>query len=150
MHDACRKWRISRKKTWGYRERDGRRRRDYLRLRERYRRRGQQFVYIDESGFERETTRRYGRAPRGQQVHGLRTGRTRPRTSLMAARFEGGDFAAPWLFEGTCNTDIFNGWLESQLCPLPPMSFSLPSRRDRRAVGVVAFGAASGATADRA
>lgn len=35
----------------------------------------------------------------------------------MAARCEGGDFAAPWLFEGTCNTDLFNGWLESQLCP---------------------------------
>ena len=36
----------------------------------------------------------------------------------MAARFEGGDFAAPGLFEGTCKTDLFNGWLESQLCPL--------------------------------
>ena len=118
VHYACQKWRISRKKNWGYRERDARQERDSLRLRERYHRRGQQFVYIDESGFERETTRRYGRAPRGQPVHGLRPGRARPRTSLMAARFEGGDFAAPWLFEGTCNTDLFNGWLESQLCPL--------------------------------
>ena len=93
MHYACQKWRISRKKNWGYRERDARQERDSLRLRERYHRRGQQFVYIDESGFERETTRRYGRAPRGQPVHGLRPGRARPRTSLMAARFEGGDFA---------------------------------------------------------
>ena len=93
-------------------------RRAYLRLRERYRRRGKFFVYADESGFEQSVTRRYGRAPKGEKVYGLRSGHSRPRTSLIAARFENGGFEAPILFEGTCNTDIFNMWLEQHLCPL--------------------------------
>jgi transposase len=93
-------------------------RRSYLRLRERYRRRGKTFVYGDESGFENNVTRRYGRAPRGEKIYGLRSGHSRPRTSLIAARFEGGGFEAPFLFQGTCHTEIFNLWLEHHLCPL--------------------------------
>jgi transposase len=45
------------------------------------------------------------------------SGHRRPRTSLIAARVEP-PFAAPVLFEGTCNTALFNAWLEQQLCPL--------------------------------
>lgn len=93
-------------------------RKAFLRLRERYRRRGKTFIYADESGFELHVTRRYARAPRGQKVYGLRSGRQRPRTSLIAARVEGGDFIAPFLFQGNCDTDIFNAWLETYLCPL--------------------------------
>ena len=92
-------------------------RRAFLRLRERYRRRGLSFVYLDESGFEPETTRQYARAPRGQKVHGKRSGHKRPRTSLIAARM-GEKFEAPVLFEGNCNTDFFNEWLNKELCPL--------------------------------
>lgn len=36
---------------------------------------------------------------------------------MLAARFADG-FLAPVLFPGTCNTAVFNGWLEQQLCPL--------------------------------
>jgi putative transposase len=35
---------------------------------------------------------------------------------LIAARIRG-CFEEPLLFEGTCNSDIFNAWLERQLCP---------------------------------
>jgi putative transposase len=62
--------------------------------------------------------RRYGRAARGQKVYGLRSGQQRPRTSLIAARVEGGGFIAPFLFQGHCDTDLFNAWLETCLCPL--------------------------------
>lgn len=54
---------------------------------------------------------------RGEKVHGLRSGHRRPRTSLIAARI-GKRFCAPMLFDGTCNTRIFNAWLEGMLCPL--------------------------------
>lgn len=83
----------------------------FLRLRERYRRRGKTFIYADESGFELHAVRRYGRAPRGEKVYGLRFGQKRPRTSLIAARVESGDFIAPFLFPGTCDAGIFNAWL---------------------------------------
>jgi putative transposase len=93
-------------------------RKAFLRLRERYRRRGKTFIYADECGFEKNVTRRYGRAPRGEKIYGLRSGLKRPRTSLIAARVEDGGFIAPFLFPGTCDADTFNLWLETHLCPL--------------------------------
>ena len=101
----------------GYHERDPRKRKAYLRLRERYRRRGKEFVYVDESGFAPTVTRRYAYAPTGQRVYGRCSGARRPRTSVIAARM-GETFAAPLLFEGTCNTSLFNAGLAHQLCPL--------------------------------
>lgn len=89
-------------------------RRYFLRLRDRYTRHGKSFVYIDESGFEAETVRQYAWSPKGKKVYGLRSGHTRPRTSLLAARM-GQTFEAPILFEGTCNADIFNMWIEDHL-----------------------------------
>lgn len=101
----------------GYKQRSLMKRKLFLRLRERYRRRGKRFVYLDESGFEPEVSRRYGYGPKGQRVYGLISGHRRPRTSLLAARMDEG-FEAPFLFEGTCNTTVFNAWLEKELCPL--------------------------------
>ena len=100
----------------GYKQRSTMKRRKFLRLRERYRRRSKEFVYLDESGFEPEVSRRYAYSPRGQRVYGLISGHRRPRTSLLTARMEKG-FEVPFLFEGACNTDIFNAWLEKELCP---------------------------------
>ena len=100
-----------------YKQRSLMKRKAFLRLRERYRRRRKKFVYIDESGFEPEVTRRFGYAPKGRRVYGLISGHRRPRTSLLAARMNTG-FEAPFLFEGTCNTKVFNAWLKKELCPL--------------------------------
>ncbi|BFU92364.1 MAG: hypothetical protein NTAFB01_44470 [Nitrospira sp.] len=61
-------------------------------------------------------TRRYGYAPKGQRVYGLTSGHRRPRTSLIAARI-GPDFQEPFLFEGTCDAEVFNAWLKARLCP---------------------------------
>jgi putative transposase len=104
------------KKTTGYKERSLIKRKAYLRLRERYARRGKTFVYIDESGFTPSANRRYAYAPKGQRVYGLVAGKRRPRTSLIAARI-GESFEEPFLFQGTCNANVFNAWLERQLCP---------------------------------
>lgn len=105
------------KKTLGYAERSPIQRKAFLRLRERYRRRGLVLVYVDESGFARAVIRRYGHALRGQKIHGLRAGQSRPRTSLLAARIEGQGFDLPFLFEGTCTAAVFNRWLETWLTP---------------------------------
>ena len=75
-------------------------------------------MYVDESGFERAVTRNYGYAPKGQRVYGLRSGNRRPRTSLLAAKTPGQPLAATMLFEGTCNTLVFNAWVEQFLVPL--------------------------------
>lgn len=91
-------------------------RRRFLRLRERYIRRGLRPVPVDECGFAPSVTRRYGYAPRGKRVYGLVSGNRRPRTSLIAARMDD-RITEPFLFEGTCDTDVFNFWLETMLCP---------------------------------
>jgi putative transposase len=49
-------------------------------------------------------------------VHGIRSGHTRPRTSLLAALIDN-KLTAPMLFEGTCNAVIFNAWIEHMLAP---------------------------------
>ena len=100
----------------GYHERDPQQRKRFLRLRERFVRRGKLPVHIDECGFAPSTARRYGYAPKGQRVDGLVSGHRRPRTSLIAARMEG-RLQEPLLFEGTCDTVVFNAWLHTRLCP---------------------------------
>lgn len=100
----------------GYKEHDLTKRKNFLRLRERFARRGLRPVHIDECGFAPSAARRYGYAPKGQRVYGLISGHTRPRTSLIAARIEG-RLEEPSLFEGTCNAEVFNEWLKRQLCP---------------------------------
>ncbi len=71
---------------------------------------------MDESGVGPTMPRQYAYAPKGRRVYGLRSGHRRPRTSLIAARI-GNRFTAPLLFEGTCNTEVCNRWLATQLCP---------------------------------
>ena len=100
----------------GYHERDPQQRKQFLRLRERFCRRGKQPVHIDEGGVATATARRYGYAPKSHRVDGLVSGHRRPRTSLIAARMEG-RLAELLLFEGTCDTVVFNTWLQTQLCP---------------------------------
>lgn len=54
--------------------------------------------------------------PKGPHVDGLVSGQRRPRTSLVATRIEG-RLEEPLLFEGTCDTEVFNTWLKIRLCP---------------------------------
>jgi putative transposase len=89
-------------------------RKAFLRLRERYARRGKRFIYLDESGFASSASRTHGYALKGRRVYGEISAHTRPRTSLLAARSQE-KMMATWLFEGTCNADVFNQWLETEL-----------------------------------
>lgn len=87
------------------------RRRHYLQWWYHYQQAGKTFFYVDESGFSPSSGREYGWADCGQKIYGFRSGERRPRTSLIAALCDK-HLIAPMLFTGTCNTSIFNSWLD--------------------------------------
>jgi hypothetical protein len=115
------------KKTIAYKERSLRKRKAYLRLRERYARRGKTFVYVDESGFTPSATRRYAYAPKGQRVYGWVAGKRRPRTSLIAARI-GESFEEPFFVSG-------NMQCERLQCVAGAAALSAPERKPCRCHG---------------
>jgi transposase len=73
-------------------------------------------IDLDETGFAPSTHRQHGWAAKGQRVGGLQSAQQRPRTSLIGA-YRQCKLIAPMLFEGTCNTEVFNEWLEQMLLP---------------------------------
>ena len=81
-----------------YSERSHEKRIGYLRtLRQVVKDKGSEsIVYLDESGFERTTHRTHGWGLRGKKVYGERSGKKRPRTSLLSAR-QGKRLLAPIL-----------------------------------------------------
>ena len=82
-------------------------------------------VYLDETGFERAAHRPWAWALKGRKVFGERSGRSRPRTNLIAATAKGKRLFAPLLFEGNLDALIFNHCLKEQLLKqLEPGSFS--------------------------
>ena len=74
-------------------------------------------VYVDESGIDAYLHQSFGWAPRGMKVYGEIPGKRFARESFVAAKC-GADILAPFCFRGTCNTDLFNFWLEKFLCPV--------------------------------
>jgi transposase len=72
-------------------------------------------VYLDETGFERTTHHPHGWAPKGRKVFGECSGKSRPRTNLVAATVKGKRLFAPLLFEGSLDDDVFNHYLKEQL-----------------------------------
>ena len=99
-----------------YSERNHEKRIGYLRtLRQVVKDKGSEsIVYLDESGFERTTHRTHGWELRGKKVYGERSGKKRPRTSLISAR-QGKKLLAPILFEGSTDATLYNYWLDNHL-----------------------------------
>jgi transposase len=91
-------------------------RKRYLRRHWRAKCQGRPLVYLDETGFLPTTHRTHGWALRGKKVHGRQSGQQRPRTSLIGG-YCNHKLLAPMLFEGNCNTAVFNRWLEEMLLP---------------------------------
>lgn len=76
-------------------------------------------IYLDESGINQYIYREYGRAPRGEKILGEISGKRFARESFISALYEG-KFLAPMCFQGTCNSELFNAWLEKVLLPELP------------------------------
>ena len=73
-------------------------------------------VYIDESGIEEGTCKEHGWSKIGEVIPAQRSGKTHQRLNIIAA-LNGSEALAPFTFYGSCNTDIFNLWVEKVLLP---------------------------------
>ena len=71
-------------------------------------------IYIDESGINKYVCRDYARAPIGKKILGAVSGKRYQRESFIAGKVES-RILAPFCYQGTCNTDLFNYWLENFL-----------------------------------
>ena len=76
----------------------------------------EQLVYIDESGIDQYIYYPWGYGLRGQKVHGEISGKRYDRESFIAGKV-GSSVIAPMCFKGTCNTELFNAWIEYFLIP---------------------------------
>ena len=107
-------WPSPEKKTVLYRERNEQARLEFQEELERLE--PENLVYLDESGVDASLHRPYGRAPRGTKVMGEVSGTRAHRISFLAA-LNGSRLLAPMRFEGYCDTQVFNTWVEKVLLP---------------------------------
>jgi transposase len=107
------------KKTTLYRERDAAKRKEFIEaisVVPRY-----AIAYVDEAGVDNRLFYEYARAPRGTKVYADIPGRKRERISMIGSLLNG-KFIAPMTFNGGCDTDMFNTWLEEILLPTLPQN----------------------------
>lgn len=108
-------WFHSKKKTYGYRERDETKRQAFraqlssLSL--------EQIVYLDEAGMDNRDDYAYGWNERGQRFHALKSGRREGRVNMIAALCKR-KLLAPFTIEGACNRTVFQTWLNCCLLPV--------------------------------
>lgn len=97
-----------------YRERDERKREEFLKELESISKEDR--VYIDESGINKEYKRDYGRSTRGNKILGSISGLKYARENFIAGKV-GSRILAPFCYQGTCDTQLFNMWLKDFLIP---------------------------------
>ena len=73
-------------------------------------------VFIDESGIDSYLYNPWGYGVRGHKVYGEVSGKRYDRESFIAGK-NGKNIIAPMCFKGTCNTELFNAWIEQVLLP---------------------------------
>lgn len=76
-------------------------------------------MYIDEAGVDNRIFRPNARAPKGEKIFASVPGKKRERHSMIGGLLNG-KFICPFTFQGGCNADVFNVWLENILLPSLP------------------------------
>lgn len=72
------------------------------------------FVYIDESGIEMNICKDRGWGKKGKLLPGQRSGKYYERTNIVAG-LNCNKSIAPFVFNGSCNTELFENWVEQFL-----------------------------------
>ncbi|WP_425360021.1 MULTISPECIES: IS630 family transposase [unclassified Candidatus Tisiphia] len=73
-----------------------------------------QIVHIDESGIDTGICQDRGWSKTGELLIGKKSGKHYQRTNIIAGLVNNQSIA-PFVFNGTCNTELFNNWVEKFL-----------------------------------
>jgi transposase len=73
-------------------------------------------VYVDEAGFDNRDDYPYGYSLKGERCHALKSGKRAERISWIGA-LRSQRLFAPLIFEGSCNRNLFEAWLDQCLLP---------------------------------
>jgi len=114
LTSAQENWFYSKKKTYGYQERDEAKRQAFVEQLSTLS--SSQIVYVDESGMDNRDQYAYGWNEKGQRFHALKSGRREGRVNMIAALCNH-KLIALFTVEGACNRMVFETWLESCLLP---------------------------------
>jgi len=79
------------------------------------------FVFVDESGLNREYRRLYARAKRGVKIHEKKHGKKDKRTNIIAGLCEGKHLAVQ-CYEHSTTAAFFEDWFEFELIPFLPVN----------------------------
>jgi len=71
-------------------------------------------IYIDESGIEMKVCKDRGWGKKGQLLLDKKSGKYYERTNIIAG-YVNNKPIAPMVFNGSCNTELFNAWVEQFL-----------------------------------
>ena len=74
----------------------------------------EKLVYIDESGIEMTICKDKGWSAKGSPIHAKKSGKYYERTNIIAGLVNNKSIA-PMVFNGSCNSEVFNSWIESFL-----------------------------------
>ena len=74
-------------------------------------------MYVDESGVDQYFYRPFARSIVGKSIFGAISGRRYQRESFVAAKVNG-KVIAPFCYQGTCDTNLFNFWIDQFLVPV--------------------------------
>jgi hypothetical protein len=74
----------------------------------------QSLVYIDESGIDMNICKDRGWCRKNEKLVGKRSGKYYERTNIIAGLVNNKSIA-PMVFNGTCNTNLFNTWVKECL-----------------------------------
>jgi transposase len=78
-----------------------------------------QIAHVDETGIDNYLYREYGWSERGKPLLGKVSGRKFKRTGIVAAQM-GKSIIAPFQYDGTMDSALFEGWFEKCLLPILP------------------------------
>lgn len=104
----------SQKKSTTYRESDQEKRKEFIEILST--KDDKKLIYLDEAGIDRFITRDFARSLKGTRAHDEISGKRYMRESFIAG-FLDKKVISPFCFEGACDTDVFNYWLENILLP---------------------------------